>query len=275
LESSLPRRSQFLDHLPDDALIAWAGHLDIARLVRYSISRNWREARGIGSKNPQDTIIPWAFAAGFGPDWGGYLTAVRGEGSPASVDLVIGIQTRPLEAGQDRLPFAENIEPILHALLSAAVESVNGQSGTNRASIRTTNHDGGRITTVSGIVPDRPRQEFAYSVDRLGRYWLGTSAAAVEQASLIKPKTTGPRTADPFSFGSLITVNLAEWRKLAAAGPRAIDFLWEGKPLDAKSKEQQFQSLLAFSQLADRLTLAARVDESSVHLSCVLAADEQ
>lgn len=267
---SLRGRSVFLDHLPDKALIAWAGHVDLARLVRYSIDRSWRERTGSSTKNPQEAIVPWALLAGLGPDFGGYVTSADGKDSTSSVDMVVGLQTRPLEAGTSRTSFAENIEPMLHALLSAAVESVNRQSSRSVASIDTANRDGRRITTVRGILPGRPKQDVAYCVDSAGRFWLGTSAAAVEQAS--KP---ADHTADDRDHGSMLTFNFAEWRRLVAKGPQALEFLWEGKQLDGKTKDQQYQTLLAFSKLADRLTFAIAVDRSSARLSATLEADQE
>jgi hypothetical protein len=268
--ASLEGRSAFVDHLPDDALIAFAGHIDLKRLVRYWIEHKGREAHGKDPRDQLDSILFWALAAGVGPDYGGFLRVSTSEGGHTSVDLVAGLQTRPLEVESGRPPLAESLEPVLHALLSSAVEAVNRQAGTNVAAIRSTDHEGCRITSVVGIVPDRPGQELAYCVDRLGRLWFGSSAAAVELASLAK-RAGGARPEEPLGGpSSLLSVNLAEFRKLAAGGQQAVDFLWEGKQLDARDKEREYQCLLAFSQLADRLVFATRVDESTVHLSCVL-----
>jgi hypothetical protein len=268
---SLAGRALFLENLPDDALIAFAGHFELARLIRYSIKRGWQESPAAEGTSQQENTVLWALSAGLGADWGGYLKLRSGDDGSSAVDVVVGLQTRPLEAGSDRPPLAETIEPVLHALLSAAVESVNRQSNSDAAAIRSTGDHGRRITTVVGIVPDRPRQELAYCVDQLGRFWFGTSAAAIEQASQVRPDDNQA----PDDAGSVLRVNLAQWRELAATGPGALDFFWEGKALDAQAKEQQYQSILAISRIADRLTLALRVDESTVHLSYVIMAEEQ
>ncbi|HWB10479.1 MAG TPA: hypothetical protein VG826_14720 [Pirellulales bacterium] len=270
--ASLAGSCQFVDRLPDDALIAFAGHADIRRLIRYGIEHNGPDDRD--PRSQFDSILFWALAAGVGPDWGGFLKAASDRPPSRSVDLVVGLQTRPLEAGPQEKPLAETLEPVLHALLSSAVEAVNRQSKVALASIRSTDHDGSRITTVLGLLPDRPEQELAYCVDRLGRLWFGTSAAAIEQASRSSATRThaGHPLGDP---SGLMRVNLAEWRKLAARGPSAVEFLWEGKQLDARSQEREYQTLLAFCRLADRLVVATRVDESSVHVSCTLEANGQ
>jgi hypothetical protein len=265
--------SQFADRLPDDALIAFAGHLDVKRLVRYWIEHKEPEPADRDARNQLDRIFFWALAAGVGPDWGGFLRAAPDRASPPSVDLVIGIQTHPLEPDTQGRSLAETLEPVLHALLSSAVEAVNRQSPVSPASIRSTDEGDARITAVKGIVPDRPEQELAYCVDRLGRLWFGNSAAAIEQASVSKRVTTTRPGAPLTNPSGLVRVNLAELRKLAATGPRALEFLWEGKQLNAKDKEREYRSLLAFSRLADRFVLATYVDESSVHLSCTLETD--
>jgi hypothetical protein len=265
--ASLAGSSRFVDRLPDDALIAFAGRVDVKRLIRYGIEH--KEPADRDPRNQLDSILFWALAAGIGPDWGGFLIPARDRSPSRSVDLVVGFQTHPLEAGPQEKPLAAILEPVLHALLASAVESVNRQSKNHPASLRSTDHDGSKITTVLGIVPDRPEQELAYCVDRIGQFWFGTSAAAVERASVPK----GVRTSDGESLrnpSGLVRVNLAEWRNLAARGQSAVEFLWEGKQLDAKGKEREYQSLLAFSRLADRLVMTTRVDESRVHLSCAL-----
>ena len=263
--------SQFVDLLPDNALIAFAGHADIKRLVRYWIEQKEPDPADRDARNQLDRIFLWALAAGLGPDWGGFLRVASDHPLSPTVDLVIGIQTRPLEAHSEDRSLAETLEPVLHALLSSAVEAVNRQSPTSAASIRSTKDEGRKITVVKGVVPERPGQELAYCVDDLGRWWFGTSTAAVDQAS---EKRATTRAAGSLGVVSgLVRVNLAEWRKLAAAGPAAVDFLWEGKQLDAQGQEREYKSLLAFSRLADRLVLATHVDESSIHLSCSLEAD--
>ena len=293
--ASLSGRSQFLDSVPADSLVAFAGRLDITRLARYAIARQWREAasppdnsQASNDLNGQrESIFAWTLAAGLGPDYGGYLASssrprtTSSDTSTLPVDLVVGLQTKPLETGGDQPAVAEFVDPLLHALLSATVEAVNRQAGPGGASLRTIEANGRKVTSVSGIVPGRPLQELAYCVDRHDRIWLGTSAAALEQAissasgnSLVEqPRIRRMIELAGNEPGGLFYVNLAGWRKLAAKGPEALDFLWHDKHLDARGKEQQYQAVVAIAQLADRLLLATHVDEATVHLSLAIAAD--
>ena len=287
--------SEFVNDLPADALAAFAGHADVGRLVRHAIAERWQKfadarasAAGPPARSQNEDIFVWALAAGLEKDWGGYLIPTRrapaeGGAPHLPVDLVLGIQTRPLEPDGNRPALAQNVEPFVHALLSAAVEAANRRSGSPVAAIESVESDrpangGRRVTVVSGIVPDRPGQELAYCVEH-DRFWLGTSAASLERV----PATAGERLLDDAAIQSqlgsrgipsgLVYVNLAGWRKLASRGRATLDFLWQGRHLDARTKDQQYQELLALLRLADRLLLTSRVDESTVQISVGIAAD--
>lgn len=297
---SLTGRSQFLDQIPADSLLAFAGHIDVTRLVRYAIVRQWREAAdGQGKstadqKGQRESVFLWALAAGFGPDLGAYLTVGsrnhtapspdRPLGDPAAglpADLVLAIQTRPLEQDDRRPALAQSLEPVLHALLAAAVGAVNRQAGAGSASIQSATNNGQTVTSVTGFVPGRPRQELAYCVDQRDRFWLGTSAAALERAAsstpgdslLDQPAVRGSFASSEAQPGGLLYANLAGWRALALKGPESLDFLWEGKHLDAGGKEQHYRAVLAVAHLADWLVAAMCVDESTVRLSVAVGAD--
>jgi hypothetical protein len=225
-----------------------------------------------------------------GPDWGCFLAPTRRRSATAGaprlpVDLVFGIQTRPLEPDTERPALAQNVEPLFHALLSAAVEAVNRQKGMEYASIKSVENsrpgnDDRRITVVSGVVPHHPEQEVAYCVDEHDRIWLGTSAASLEQAasagggSLLDDAAVQAQLGARGGLSGLVYVNLAGWRDIASKTDAVGDFLWHEKHLDARAKQQRYQELLALLQLADRLLLTSQVDESTAHLSLNISADE-
>jgi hypothetical protein len=292
--ASLVGHSRFVDRIPADALLACAGHIDVGRLVRTAIAGKERKAASTsggeaagaaGAKIETENILLRALSAGFGPDWGAFVTPAPREaaGKPASlpIELVLGIQTRPLEPANKRPALARTIEPLLHALLSAAVEAANRQAGANIASITSADDGNSSFTSVSGMVPGRPDQELAYCVDPQDRFWFGTSAACLKRASSsaiddnpIRPSAVKLGTLLKGNAPSgLLYVDLAGWRKLATQRIDALDVLWEGKRLDVQTKERQRQKLIAGFQLADRLVAVSHIEESTVHLALTVSAE--
>lgn len=281
---SLGGASTLTDELPRDALMAFAAHADIGRLVRLMIAKEWQNVAG-DSKKQGESILGWALAAGLGPDVGGYLKAPPAEAAPAGTRLpleaVFAVQTRPLEPGTGRPALVHQFEPLLHAWLSAAVAASNRQAGDERASIKTEEVEGGSgpITVVSGIVPGHRRQEAVYRVDAQDRLWVATS-----QELLTQTDQTQQLLADPVleserrrgrDFSGIAYVNLAGWRELAGRGREAVDFLWRDKRLDERGREQKYRELQAVAQLADRLLVTSQIDSSTVHLVLSLSADGQ
>ncbi|HQU42320.1 MAG: hypothetical protein B7Z73_00295 [Planctomycetia bacterium 21-64-5] len=281
--SSVAGPSQFPNKIPAESLLAVAGHIDLGRLTRSVIARQWQAAAKSSLSEPNkhhERVLLWALSAGLGPDWG--LWIASGAESPATLsetqslpfDVVAGIETRPIEPGRVRPALADNIEPLLNALLSATVEAANRESGKHIASLKSTERDGRRTTSVSGMVPGRPQQELAYGVDQRHWFWLGTSFTAIEQAgdnqasdSLWKQLASQQHPASASPPNALVYVDLAGWRKLASRGRPAFDFLWNDRRKDDKQKDDQFQSWLTWTQLADRLLVVCYLDESSMHMA--------
>ncbi|HVA51483.1 MAG TPA: hypothetical protein VNH11_34390 [Pirellulales bacterium] len=287
--SSVAGPSQFIDKIPAKSLLAVAGHIDIGRLTRSAVARQWQAAAKSSmseTNKHHERILLWALSAGLGPDWGLWVSggaeslATLSQSKSVSqskslpFDIVAGIETRPVEPGGGRLALAENIEPLLHALLSATVEAANRESGKHIASLKSTERDGRTTTSVSGMVPGRPQQEFAYGVDQRHWFWLGTSSTAIEQAgagdagnSLWTQLASQQHWASAGTPNALVYVNLAGWRKLASLGRPAFEFLWDGRQKDEKKKDEQFQSWVTWTQLADRLLFVCHMDQSSMHLA--------
>jgi hypothetical protein len=315
--SSLQGPTALIEKLPANALVALAGRVDLGRLARLVVAEQWsksassrseRNVQGHFNEHPE-TLLAWALAPGLGPEWGAYLIAAddrAGTEGALPVDAVLAVQTRALEPDTDRPALVHNVEPLLHAWLSAAVAAANHQSGGPVASIKSTERhsrkpDGadassfnrrangprapstqdaaGNITVVTGIVPRRPEQELAYCVDGRERLWAATSAEALIEATA----PTNSRLLDPSTLeaelgmtgtSGLAYVNLAAWRKLAAKGRQAVDFFWQDEGLDDRAKERKYRELVAVAQVADRLLLASHIDHSTVRLSLTVAADE-
>ena len=268
--------SRMLEKIPADALLAVAGHADFKRLMHSLIAEQWRQA--VDAPQPDtdrhpERILFWALSAGLGPDWGFWIEknqSFTAEDTDKSlpISFTAGIATQPLMPDHSQPALAENIEPLLHALVAAAVESVNRGQGKEMAAIKSSENEGAMVTSISGLVPGKPQQELAYAVDRKHWLWFGTAPNAVERAASAATKDgLQSRLANrpPFSAGespgTLVYVNLAGWRKLVSLGRPAFEFVWEGKPVADKAKNEQFQAFATVSEMADALLFTSTVDE--------------
>ncbi|HEX7378781.1 MAG TPA: hypothetical protein VF278_16790 [Pirellulales bacterium] len=277
---SLAGRSSLVEQLPGDALVATAAHADLGRLVRLMIANEWKNIRG-NFKKQSESVLAWALAAGIGPDLGGYLKAPAAGGSgkePFPLEAVVAVETRPLEPGAGRPALVHQVEPLLHAWLSAVVTAANHQDGDKPATMKTeVLADGGAATVISGVLPGYPRQELAYRVDKQDRLWVATSPRLLivsDAPGLLADRILEAGRARGGNIQGLAYVNLAGWRELAARGRESVDFLWRDKRHDERASEREYRQLQAFLQLADQLLLTSSIDEATVHLSLSVAAGD-
>lgn len=276
--------SSMTDDLPGDALVAFAAHADLGRLVRLIIAKEWKNTRG-DSKKRGESVLAWALAAGVGPDIAGYLKAppvdVETSGERLPLEAAIALQTRPLEPGTGRPALVHQVEPLMHAWLTAAVAARNHPGSDKPASIKTEKFEDrqGPATIVSGIVPGHRRQELVYRVDADDRLWFATSTGLLKPAVGSRSVLTEAVGESQYRRGDGLSgvayVNLSAWRELAARGRDAVDFLWRDKRLDEGASERKYRELQALAQLGDRILLTSQIDSSSVHLLLALTADEK
>lgn len=279
---SLGGRSSLVEQLPGDALVAAAAHADLGRLVRLMIANEWKNIRGNFTKQ-SESVLAWALAKGIGPDVGGYLkapaTAAGNDKEPFPLEAVVAVATRPLEPDAGRPAFVHQVEPLLHAWLSAVVTAANHQNGDQPATMKTEElADGGAATVIAGVLPGYPRQELAYRVDKQDRLWVATSPRLLivsDTPGLLANRILEAERARDGDVQGLAYVNLAAWRELAARGRASVDFLWRDRRLDESASEREYRQVQAILQLADQLLLTSSIDEATVHLSLSVAADDR
>ncbi|HJT36436.1 MAG TPA: hypothetical protein VJ783_30720 [Pirellulales bacterium] len=302
IAGGLAGRAQLLDRIPADAWLAVAGRIDLARIVRHMIAQEWRANKRSENIKPE-TILAWSLSAGLGPNFTAYCRSPSNHlagpgpvapapvaGQPvadapqpsvgdAGIEAVVAVQTRPLEPVDSSPSFAETAAPLVHALLAAAVEAANAKNPSELATIETTTHESLSVTAVSGLKAGGRPLAFAYAVAE-GVFWLGTSADAVRHSAGAAPdESLLARAEIRRQLGSLINepsdmfyIDLSRLRSLLAAGPEAVGFLWEGKSLDPAARRQQYETLVALSQLADRLLASVQIDTAGVSVVVSLGA---
>lgn len=278
----LSGKSEFVDRIPVDAMLALAGRVDLVPLSRHLIAAQWRASAGKSDPATRagwETILGWAIAPGWGPNFAAYCTRTSSSDSAGwPLATVVSVESRPLvDAGQ---PLANMIEPWLSAFLSAAVEEANAHAGRSLASVESLTVGELGMKLVTGLVPGQPRLAFAYAITG-NCFWLATSAADLHGGVGLSTSDALPQQpAFRAQLGKvdrpsdLLYLDLARWRELLSAGPESVAFLLEGQSLDAAAKARRYQTLLALSRLADRALFAAQIDDMGVSLSASLAADD-
>ncbi|HVX64604.1 MAG TPA: hypothetical protein VHC19_28545 [Pirellulales bacterium] len=276
--------AEFAAKIPQDALAAVAGRVDLGRLV-------WRfglpAARAAASSNNESGLSPWqpdwllpaALAQGIGPNFGACLAPCTPDGSAADGALQLPLQwtaalaTGPLEPGDRRPPLAELAEPVLHSALTAA----QAASDSNAAfAVKSLKLGDTRMTSVVGLplVADR-RFTFAYAVEN-GRFWLGSSPLAIRRSLdlAVEDSLASPRQLQTLKQPSqLLYLNLRGLRETLRAYPAVVEFLAAAKGLDRGVAQRRFQEALALGELADVAVLAFRLDESGPAFSLSISAE--
>jgi len=292
--------SEFLEHVPAGAIVALAGHVDGARLLRRFGMPRPRASTGATSPTSGSSHAPTpdpggfallTLAGGVGPDFGAYLythgptaqAVQRGQTREAlPFDCVVGLGTRSLDPVDGRPALAELLEPMLHRALVVAAELHNADpSFSTRAEVRSREMEGGHLTSVVGLVPFPAGLEASYTVVE-GRFLAGTSPEAVGRAARLSSSESlahsprfnshlSPRLNKP---SQLIYIDLTGLRQLLGASAEAIDFLAAAKGLDRHAAERSGRELLALLQLADALVAAAQIDHDGLAAGVRLVADE-
>ncbi|HUY90743.1 MAG TPA: hypothetical protein VMV10_18560 [Pirellulales bacterium] len=277
----------FAERIPRHALAAVAGRIDWGRLVwRFALPRR-AAANAVDEPGAEivpgisgDWLLPAALAHGIGPDFGAYLVprpdeASREHESRLPMDLVAGLQTRPLEPGDGRPSLAKLAEPVVHSLLTSATAATNAQAAQPAASLETIDLGGIAMTSVAGLPGPRGRPLAATYAVVGDDFWVASSPAALRRAvelpaaDSLAAAATFDRVKNP---SHLFYVDLKGVRQLLASSPGIVEFLAASKGLDRDAARRSFRELLAIGELADAVSVAARLDETGVAASLSIAA---
>lgn len=292
-------RARFLEHVPSNAVAAWAGRIDLGSLL-------WRLATSPPSAPPDDSGEPTSFtpevsagwvalvtlARGLGPDFATYVAPAGGapetdiveQPEPEialKVDWVVGLDTRPLKPGENQPAMAEILHPLLETALGVAAATANAQTGEPRVAVETVDVEGLTMTSIEGLGPFGKGMAATFAVIG-GRIWGGTSRGAVSRAARLRAAESlahspafrerlSPRVPEP---SHLVYIDLSAARRLIEESPGALEYLSAAKGLDRDTAQQSRRELVAILKLADSALLAARVDEAELAVSASLSARE-
>ncbi len=285
-------RLRLAERLPGDAVAAFAGKVDLARLLGAFFGERDAQARRSGEepssrpaiathehsalralsalvadrgRDAVAALVPQARA-----DAGPQEATGNAKAAPFGVDWVVGFDTHSL-LPDDRLALDERVEPILRAGLTAAIMMYNRQGAT--MTIESAEEGGVPMTSVAGLALMGQGNTATFSLLQ-GYFWAGTSRDAVRDTARLDTAESlaanvhfqtleNPRVPHP---SHLAYLDLAAVRQLLSPGPAGK------RPAPAQQTARE-NDLRDVASLADRLLIELQIDSSGAAFSATIAAD--
>jgi hypothetical protein len=267
---------ELFEKVPDDALIALLGRLDVGQLVQ-SFARG--DLQPWSGRPPPSLALAGvlAVASGLGKDVALYVLPPKTEadGQPWPIDWLIGLQTQPVEPDSPNL--GEALDPLVRAALRFAVQNDRLRRPDSLARVASTERDGLRITSVEGMGQRAPRVLYT---QRGGLVWAGTSTARLvaaaggaagsrAQAHRLQP-LLNPRVGRP---SDLLFVDLAGLERLLDK-PASAEMLSAAKGLDPSATRRRLDELGDLLKLGDKLVAQVAIDSAGVGVALHVSLDE-
>lgn len=296
LEDGLTGKAHFLERVPPDAALAFAGRIDIGRLSRMFLDggaageQNLAQVRDLAKGLLLGLDLFDDVLVNLGPEVGMYLKS-----SPDAfpIEVVIGVESQPRPAGDKRPP----VTRVLDVALRSAMQVLAGQRPTNVAaaskatednqeksltSVKTEPVNGGNLTFLDGI-PGLP-SGFVLTYAVVGNYFFGgTSPSGVRSAIEIDPASSlalsprvrallSPRITEP---SQLLYVDCRVLRQLIKENPQLfVNLVRLTRGLDAETAERGLKQLGDLLDLAETVVFAGKFDDAGLAFSFGLSLEE-
>ena len=279
LLDSLRGESRFLESVPQDALIALGGRVDLARVSRLLDERepegNVQEVRDLLSGLLMGLDIFGGDTEKLGPDLGSYLVLDDSAADAApDVEWVAGLRATVGDSDESTSQelFA-HLEGNLRATLQTVADNFNTRHAGPAAEITdTADRDGRFITAVeaAGDSGECEMRAYTFSDDYL---FAGTSSDIVRSTASLAPQSSlaqssryrkllGPSLTEP---GQVLYVDCARLRSALKEHPESLaEVLAAMQGFDQASLRRLVWQLSSILNVADTFVLATRVEDEGV-----------
>lgn len=289
LEEGLTGKANFLERVPPDAAVAFAGRIDIGRLSRMFLAggaageQNLAQVRDLAKGLLLGLDLFDDVLVNLGPEVGMYLKSSPQE---FPIELVFGVEAQSRPAGDKRPP----VTKVLDLALRSAMQVLAGQPPTaepdGAASIPTQVKvepvEGGTLTYLQGV-PGMPAGfDLSYAV--VGNYFFGgTSPAGVRRA--IETEQPASLAASP-RVRALLSPRITEPSQLVYVDCRVLRGLMKEHPelfrnlvqltrgLDAETADRGLKQLADLLELAETVVFAGKFDDAGLAFSFGLSLEE-
>lgn len=311
LEEGLAGKAHFLERVPTNAALAFAGRIDLGRLSRIFLAhgeageRNLAEVRDLARSLLMGLDLFDEVLLNLGPEVGTYFAPSPPSDKPAAdrfpVQWVIGVESQPRVAGDARPPVTE----VLDGALRGAMEALAGVRGTQGepnakgasgapdknagaansaalARVETESVAGGTLTYLDGLLGMPDGFVMTYAV--VGNYFFGgTSPEAVRRTIEIDPAESlaasprvrallSPRIDEP---SQLLYVDCRVFRTLLKQHPQLFSNIVQlTRGLDQETAELALKQLGDLLELAETVVFAGKFDDAGLAFSFGMSLEE-
>lgn len=285
--SSLGGEAEALNRVPQNAMFAYAGRIDLGQLSRLLLSAGDEssmaqldEMRDLLSGMLMGLDIFDDVLTSLGPDVVAFITP--SDASP--VGAAVGIRVRPREEGDARPEVSDALQGGLRNAMALATTFFNqrreGVREQEPARVVVEEIDGVKVTSLTGaqrFLPD----EFVPSYGFLDDFFLfGTDPSALREMITVSPDASlaasgrmrellGDRIATPSQLLYIDCAPFREFLKTHRGLVQASVAMTRG--LDRDSTERSLDSLLQVLELAETIVIGAEIDESGFDFSIGLS----
>ena len=311
MAGSTPGETNFLDHVPADAVVAYSGLLDVPEIghlmligaasgdgLKLGNLDEMRQAtRGLMmGLDPIDDILP-----AMGPDVGFFVSRTaplpppspvaaaddadasdKPAAKPTWLEMVVGVRANPRPAGDKRPDVKMALDNGLRTTMVLAAGVENAKRGKNSAKVAVTRAGDTKLTTLSGLEQVPSGMDLTYTF--VGDYFLGglslgtvRRSATLQQADSLAATPRFRRLFDESVGppGQLLYIDCLALRSMLAQDP---DLLYqtfspfrEMTPEAARDAQKLVVQLLS---LTDTLLLTARVEGTGLNISLAFDSPE-
>lgn len=286
---SLRGDAGFLERVPSDAFFAFAGRVNLGHLSELFLAggdtENFDEVRDMARGLLLGLDLFDDVLTSLGPNLGAYLASHEVDGiSEPQLDLVLGVEVQPREEGDDRPEAGAALKSGLRTAMALGANFMNqGRSEDEpQAKIANVEVEGVRLTTLEGAsgLPGGMMATYGFvdeyllfgsSVDAVSRSLSdqGTSslAASPEVAQVLGDGMSPP--------SQVLFIRCDEFREfLESSRGFFANVVSMTRGLDRETTRRSLDQLADVLQLAETIAVAARFDDTGLHVSIGLIAAE-
>ena len=282
--ASMQGEASFLRRIPSDAVLAFAGRVDIAKMATLLLSvENEESVRKVEKFRAatQGPLLGLDFfdeiLASMGPEMGSFLLPPEGD---EPVRWAVGTRMRRRAADDPR----PQVEQALNNGLRQAMTLIaaNLEADGKLARVETIEAEGARFTSLEGTLPE------SLPLPRCFAFWndyflLGSSRDVIRGAIALPAEETllsaahvrellSPAIRSP---SQLLYVDSRGLRRLLDSNPEALATVFGSlQPLDALTIRKRLMGLLPLVEAVDAVVVAGEVREDGIAMSLGIAAEK-
>lgn len=283
VSAGLTGEADFLDRVPQDAIFAFAGRMDIGRLARMFLEagdeasqQQLNEMRDFGRGLLMGLDLFDDVLTSLGPDLGMFLLPTDDEES-AGVRLAVGARMQSRAEGDARPEVSEALDGGARNIMAVASTFFNNRqrAGREPARINVTEVGETKVTSLTNFNLLPANVEISYAL--FDDYFLfGTSPEALRQTIELQPSdslSNSPRLQNLVDAtlgepSQILYIDCAPFREfMREHGDLFSTAVVMSRGLDRDLARQAIEQIEQWLELADTIVVASKVDEQGLSLS--------